>query len=270
MEKQPRGRLSGRVAIITGGAGGMGAETARLFVAEGARVVVTDLNAQAGAALAAELGKDALFQEHDVTDPDQWQAVASLAMERFGAIDVLVNNAGILRYATIVDMSPEDFSAVMAVNVNSVFLGTRAMAPHMMRGRRGAIVNISSTGAMSATNATSAYAASKAAVQAFTKAAALELGPHGIRVNSVHPGGINTPMTNPDADPDAIVNQNYRDVPLQRAGRASEVAHLSLFLASDESSYCTGTDFVADGGFLAGRYYAFLPGAPGDTETNGP
>lgn len=255
-------RLKNRVAIITGGAGGMGKATAKRFVEEGAKVVITDLQEQAGQALSVELGDSSAFCLQDVSNRQDWDAVLQFTRERFGAVDILVNNAGLLQYSTIADMDEAAFDRLMAINVKGVLLGMQAVIPDMMAKQRGCILNVSSTGAMLPTNGTGAYAASKAAVEALSRSAALELGPHGIRVNSLHPGGINTPMTNPDAMQSGEVDNLYLDIPLQRAGHPEEVAALSLFLASDEASYCTGTQFVVDGGSLAGKYHAFLPGAP--------
>lgn len=257
--------LANRVAIVTGGAGGMGSATAKRFVEAGAQVVITDLQEKAGRSLASSLGETAAFCRHDVTSRKDWDTVIKFAEDRFGPVDILVNNAGMLHYATIADMDEATFDRLLAINVKGVFLGMQAVIPGMVAGRRGCIINISSTGAMLPTNGTGAYAASKAAAEAMSRSAALELGPHGIRVNSVHPGGINTPMTNPDGMQPAEVDSLYTDIPLQRAGHPEEVANLTLFLASDEASYCTGTQFVVDGGSLAGKYHAFLPGAPGTT-----
>lgn len=255
-------KLASRIAIVTGGARGMGQATSRKFVEAGARVVVTDIEVEAGLSFCAALGDAVAFCRHDVSRAEDWEAVLEFAETRFGSPDILVNNAGLLDYATIVDMAEDVFDRMVAVNLKGVFLGIRAVAPGMSARGRGSIINISSTGAMLPTNATGAYAASKAAVEALTRTAALELGPQGVRVNSVHPGGINTPMTNPGGMQADEVDALYADIPLQRAGIAEEVANMNLFLASDEASYCTGSQFVVDGGSLAGKYHAFLPGAP--------
>ncbi len=234
-------KLANRVAIVTGGARGMGQATTRRFVEAGARVVVTDIQADAGRELCTSLGSAAEFCAHDVSRAEDWEAVVKFAETHFGPVDILVNNAGLLDYATLTDMDEAAFDRLMAVNLKGVFLGIKAVAPGMSARSRGCIINISSTGAMQPTNATGAYAASKAAVEALTRAAALELGPHGVRVNSVHPGGINTAMTNPDGMQTADVDALYADIPMQRAGNAEEVANMTLFLASDEASYCTGS-----------------------------
>ena len=252
-------RLEGKVAIVTGAARGMGAATARLFAAEGAHVLLTDVLEDAGRRTAAAFG--AAFRRHDVSREDQWQAVVDEALERFGRLDVLVNNAGVLHVAALLDTSKADFERVMAVNVTGVLLGLKAAGAVMVNQGGGAIVNISSVDGFKATNGCSAYSASKWAVRGLTRAAALELGPRGVRVNSVHPGAIDTPMVNPDGR-DMDADGGSDDVPAQRTGRAEEVAQASLYLASDEASYCHGTELAVDGGLLAGRYYAFLPGAP--------
>tara|TARA_R110002110_G_scaffold409068_2_gene631117 strand:+ start:5118 stop:5867 length:750 start_codon:yes stop_codon:yes gene_type:complete len=240
----------------------MGGATAKRFVEAGARVVITDVQEQAGRTLASSLGKAAAYCRHDVSSREDWDAVIKFTQDHFGPADTLVNNAGLLQYATIADMDEADFDRLMAINVKGVFLGMQAVIAGMVAARRGCIINISSTGAMLPTNGTGAYAASKAAVEAMSRSAAMELGPHGIRVNSVHPGGINTPMTNPEGMASGEVDSLYTDIPMQRAGHPEEVANLTVFLASDEASYCTGTQFVVDGGSLAGKYHAFLPGAP--------
>jgi 3alpha(or 20beta)-hydroxysteroid dehydrogenase len=240
----------------------MGEATARLFVAEGARVVLTDRLEAEGAAAAAALGEAAMFQPHDVTDEAQWGAVVRATLDRFGRLDVLVNNAGILKFTTLMEMTKADFEAVIDVNLVGVFLGIKAVAPTMVAQLSGSIVNISSTGGFRATNSAGAYTASKFGVRGLTKTACLELGHHGVRVNSVHPGGIDTPLTNPEGRPASEVDANYGRFPMQRAGRAEEIARASLFLASDEASYCCGAEIVADGGGLSGQYFKGLPGGP--------
>lgn len=255
-------RLESKVAIITGGAGGMGQATAKRFVEAGAKVVVTDIQDEAGRSFCSLLGDAGAYCPHDVTRPDDWRAVVEFAQARFGPIDILVNNAGLLLYATLAEMEEAAFDRLLQINVKGVFLGMQAVIPGMSERGQGSIVNVSSTGAMLPTNATGAYAASKAAVEAMSRSAALELGPLGIRVNTVHPGGINTQMTNPEGMDQGAVNALYSDIPMQRAGRSEEVANLTLFLASDDATYCTGGQYVVDGGSLAGKYHAFLPGAP--------
>ncbi|MES0874664.1 glucose 1-dehydrogenase [Sinimarinibacterium thermocellulolyticum] len=256
-------RLKDKVAIITGGARGMGAATARLFVAEGAKVVIGDLLDAEGDALAAELGEAARFVHHDVTSEVSWQRLIDATLSAFGAIDVLVNNAGILMFKTIAETTRDDFARVLDVNLIGCFLGTKLVGANMVARGKGSIVNISSVDGMKAANGLSAYNASKWAVRGFTKAAAMEFGHKGVRVNSVHPGGIDTAMGNPYAEPKAEVNKRYAMVPLQRVGEPIEVAYTSLFLASDESSYLCGAEIAVDGGMLCGQYYVGFPGAPG-------
>ena len=261
-------RLSGKIAVITGAAGGMGLATARLFHAEGAKVVMTDLQGIPDD-MVQSMGQEAIFLNHDVTAPADWARVLDATRDSFGTPDILVNNAGILRYGTIIEMPIEEFMMVMRVNMAGTYLGVQTLAPAMIEKGAGSIVNVSSIGAMGPTNATAAYASSKAAVRGFTKVAALELGVRGVRVNSIHPGGVDTPMTNPNNEDRATVDSHYAAIPAQRAGRPDEIAAASLFLASDEASYCNGTEFVVDGGFLAGTYVSFLPGGlPVEGEVN--
>jgi 3alpha(or 20beta)-hydroxysteroid dehydrogenase len=238
------GQLDGRVAIITGGARGQGAAEARLFAAEGATVYLTDVLATDGAAVAAEIG--GTFVEHDVTDVDQWKVVVERALSDHGRIDVLVNNAGILHWATMTETPIDVWNRVVAINQTGVFLGMQAVASAMKEQGSGSIVNISSVAAYSGSAPCFAYGATKWAVRGMTKGAAQELGPFGVRVNSVHPGIIDTPMM--EGTP---LEQMGSGVPLRRYASADEVAKLVLWLASDESSYATGAEFVLDGGMTA-------------------
>lgn len=256
-------RLAGKTAIITGGARAMGAATSRLFAAEGAKVLITDVLEEEGRQLAADIGAAAMFQRHDVSDEASWQDVAKTAMAAWGKIDILVNNAGILMFKTLLDTTLEDYKRVLNVNLVGCFLGMRTIAPHMIAAGRGAIVNISSIDGMKGANSLAAYASSKWGVRGMSKVAALEFGHKGIRVNSVHPGGINTPMGNPQNQPTEIVNQAYAHVPLQRVGAPHEAAAATLFLASDEASYITGAEIIVDGGWMSGQYYMGYPGSPG-------
>ncbi|HTZ69889.1 MAG TPA: glucose 1-dehydrogenase [Acetobacteraceae bacterium] len=257
------GKLEGKVAVVTGGARAMGAATSRLFVAEGAWVVIADVLDAEGKELARELGDAAVFHHLDVSDEAGWADLAALCRDRFGGVDVLVNNAGVITFAALEDTSLADFQRVLAVNVGGCFLGMRTLAPMMMGAGGGAIVNISSIDGMKGANSLGAYAASKWAVRGLTKVAALEFGHRGVRVNSVHPGGIDTPMGNPQGKPAEEMNKLfYRGVPLQRMGTSEEVARVSLFLASSDSSYMNGAELAVDGGWTAGHYYAGYPGAP--------
>ncbi|HTT42773.1 MAG TPA: glucose 1-dehydrogenase [Steroidobacteraceae bacterium] len=258
-------RFANKTVIVTGAARGMGAATARQLIAEGACVVLTDVLDAEGAALAQELGERALFQHHDVAEEAQWQGVLAAALARFGAVDVLINNAGVLLMRGLMDISKQEFERVLGVNLVGTFLGIKAVAPRLIERGGGAIVNISSIDGMKGSNATAAYSASKWGVRGLTKVAAMELGPRGVRVNSVHPGGISTPMTTragASAEVQAATDRFYKSVPLGRIGQAEEVARVTLFLASDDASYVCGAEIVVDGGMIIGPYYMSQPGAP--------
>jgi 3alpha(or 20beta)-hydroxysteroid dehydrogenase len=242
------GRLDGKVAVISGAARGQGEAEARLFVAEGARVVLGDVLDAEGQAVADDLGDAAVYTHLDVTDEAQWQAALALTEERFGPPTVLVNNAGILHFQVIHQTDPADFERVMRVNVTGVFLGIHTVAPAMSAAGGGSIVNISSTAGLQGLPFVAAYSTSKWAVRGMTKSAAIDLGHLGIRVNSVHPGGIDTPMVSGMSN-DAPF---YKRLPVSRMGRPDEVARAVLFLASDESSYTTGAELSVDGGATAG------------------
>ena len=250
------GRLDGKVAIITGGARGQGEAEVRRFVAEGATVVFGDVLDDLGEKVAADIGSDAVYLHHDVRQEDGWATIVDEAERRFGKLDVLVNNAGVLSFGTAThETSLEDYMRLVEINQVGVFLGMKAAIPAMMRNRGGSIVNISSTNGFSGYGGTIAYTASKFAVRGMTKTAALEYGKANIRVNSIHPGGIDTPMTRPDnlgELGEADQEQMYGQFALGRAGQPDEVANVALFLASDESGYCTGAEFLVDGGMLAG------------------
>jgi len=237
------GRLDGKVAIITGGARGMGAAEGRLFAREGATVYLTDVLVEDGQLTAKEAG--ATFIEHDVTQPDQWQAVVDRVVNEQGRVDVLINNAGIFQWADVLTTTLEDWNRIVAVNQTGVFLGMKSVAPAMIdAGNGGSIINISSIGGMRGAGTCFTYGATKWAVRGMTKGAATALAPHRIRVNSIHPGWIETPMT---ADfPDLSAS-----IPLGRSAGPDEVALQALWLASDESPYSTGAEFVIDGGMTA-------------------
>ena len=248
-------RLDGKVALITGAARGQGAAEALLFVEQGARVVIADLLDEEGARLAEELGEAAIYQHLDVTSAEQWAAAVRVAEERFGRLDVLLNNAGILLLAPLEDCSLESYRKVIEVNQVGCWLGMKSVLPALKRAGGGAIVNVSSTAGMEGVAGGTAYVASKFAVRGMTKAAALELGQHGIRVNSIHPGGIDTAMARPPEMEGFDASAIYAGLPIPRIGRPDEVARMALFLASDESSYCTGAEFIVDGGMLAGSTF---------------
>ncbi len=251
------GRLDGKVALISGAARGMGAAEARLFAAEGAKVVLCDLLDAEGKAVADEIGPSALYQPLDVTQEDQWAAAVAATVDAFGPPTVLVNNAGIAESAPLEDMTLESYQRVVNVNQTGVFLGMRAVAPAMKAAGTGSILNISSIDGLVGMNNLMGYVASKWAVRGMTKVAAMELGPFGVRVNSIHPGFIITDLGIPDGVAPAQIHglldaHTEHLAPLGRAGQPDEIAKLALFLASDESGYSTGAEFVADGGLTAG------------------
>lgn len=256
------GRLSGKVAIVTGAAQGMGAATARLFAAEGAKVALGDVKEDAGAAIAKEIGDAAFFQKLDVSSDDSWRAFTEAAAGKYGGIDVVINNAGLVHFTAIEAFNPADANAILGVNVVGPMLGAKNAVPYMKKRGRGVIVNISSVDGLRGCNGLTLYTASKWAVRGLTKSLAYELGPLGIRVCSVHPGAVDTPMGNHRQQKGDELNANYKRVPLQRIGQPEEIARASLFVASDEASYITGAEIAVDGGWSAGYYQPALPGVP--------
>jgi 3alpha(or 20beta)-hydroxysteroid dehydrogenase len=253
-------RLEGKVAIITGASRGQGESEARLFVAEGARVVLADILDEEGEKVASELGDDAIYQHLDVTREDDWRSIVERATSHFGRLDVLVNNAGILRYGPIEHTSLEEYRHVIEVNQVGTFLGIKSAIPALRAAGGGSIVNISSVAGIEGVGGVVGYGSSKWAVRGMTKIAALELGHENIRVNSVHPGGVETPMVSgprSDAPRDRDRTSVYLEQPIARIGQPDEIARMVLFLASDEASYCTGAEFVVDGGNTAGT---LIPG----------
>lgn len=257
------GRLDGKVAIITGGARGMGEATTRRFVAEGAKVAIADVLDEQGKALAAELGDAARFWHLDVTNEDEWNRVVAEVEAAFGKVDALVNNAGILMFKSILETTKADYERVLGVNLVGEFLGIKAVAPGMIKRGKGSIVNISSVDGMKGANSLVAYASSKWGVRGLTRVAAMELAHKGIRVNSVHPGGVDTIMSNHSNKERADLDKQYTNVPMQRIGGPEEIAAASMFLASDDASYMNGAELVVDGGMIIGSYYDGFPGAPG-------
>ncbi|MCC6849025.1 MAG: glucose 1-dehydrogenase [Deltaproteobacteria bacterium] len=245
-------RLEGKVALVTGAAGGQGEAEARLFASEGAKVVLGDVLDDNGRRVAAAIGDAACYCHHDVASEESWTRFVAAASERFGAPDVLVNNAGILRIAPIASMSLEEYRRVIDVNQIGCFLGMRAVIPAMAGKGGGVIVNISSTGGLQGIAGLSAYVSSKFAIRGLTRTAAIELGPLGIRVNAICPGGIDTAMGRGDDFGDVGTSAVFAGMPIPRIGRPDEVARAALFLASDEASYCTGAELLVDGGMLAG------------------
>ncbi|MCI0904074.1 MAG: glucose 1-dehydrogenase [Chloroflexi bacterium] len=247
-------RLQGKVALITGAARGQGAAEARLFAQEGAKVVLADVADQDGTIVAAEIaeaGGDALYVHLDVTSEDEWDAAVRAAVASFGKLDILVNNAGIWRRGHVLETSSEQWDEIMGVNAKGVFLGTKAAIPEMRKAGGGSIINISSTAGLVGSRTSSAYSASKGAVRIFTKSTAVQYAAEGIRANSIHPGPIDTDMGDqvwPDADSrKAAVARTA----LSRIGTAQDIAYGALYLASDESSFVTGSELVIDGGITA-------------------
>ncbi|MGW0523203.1 glucose 1-dehydrogenase [Crossiella sp. NPDC003009] len=245
-------RLEGKVALVTGAARGLGEAVARRFVAEGARVVLADIADDTGTGLAAELGPQARYRHLDVGAEDDWAGVVAETVADFGRIDVLVNNAAVLHFAPLAQTTLADYQRVVRVNQVGCFLGMRSVIPVMTGARRGSIVNLSSVEGLAGMPTLSAYTATKFAIRGMTKVAALELAAQGVRVNSVHPGAMDTSMAGEalggiELDRGAM----GKLVPMKRIGQPAEVANVVLFLASDESSYCTGGEFAADGGATA-------------------
>lgn len=241
-------RLADKVAIITGGARGMGASHARLFVKEGAKVLIADILEQEGQALAAELGENAKFIKLDVTNKENWEQAVALTGETFGPVNILVNNAGITMNKSIEELTLEEYKRIVDINQVSVFLGMKAVIPSMKKAEGGSIVNISSMNGI--VGGAIGYTDTKFAVRGMTKAAALGLAHYGIRVNSVHPGVIETPMIVQEETKDAV-KEFAKYIPNGRVAKPEEVSNLVLYLASDESSYSTGSEFVVDGGMTA-------------------
>lgn len=241
-------RLDDKVAIITGGARGQGAAEAELFVAAGAQVVITDVLDAEGEATAERLGTACDFLHHDVGSEGDWQRVVDEVVDRHGRLDVLVNNAGIFRTVGLIETSMELWEQMLTVNQTGVFLGMRTAAPAMQANGSGSIINISSIAGLASASIAHAYGATKWAVRGMSRSAAVELGPSGIRVNSVHPGIIETAMLEEFGEFRPLLAER---IPLGRTAEADEVGRLVLFLASDDSAYCTGHEFVVDGGMTS-------------------
>jgi len=241
------GRMAGRVGIISGGARGMGAETARVLVREGASIVIGDVLEDEGRAVAAEIADEwagaATFVPLDVTKAEDWDRAVATATSTYGHLDTLVNNAGVTLRKRVQRFPIEDFNRIVGINLTGAFLGMRASIDSMIAAGGGAIVNVSSIQGIHGTPYNHAYVASKFGLRGLTKSAALELAPHNIRVNSIHPGLIRTPMV--EHMPDDLI-----PIPLGRPGQPEDIANLMLFLLSDEASYATGAEYVLDGGSL--------------------
>ena len=257
--------IRGKVAIVTGGASGLGEGLVRRFAAEGAKVLIGDIDREAGAALAAEIGADAMFVEADVSDIDQVGRLVSTAVEQFGGLQVMVNNAGVsgTMHRRFLDDDLADFHQVMAINVQAVMAGTRDAARHMSTNGGGSIINLTSIGGIQAGGGVMTYRASKAAVIQFTKSAAIELAHYEIRVNAIAPGNIRTAIVRKSAAGEdlekleqfeAKIRQQMRDDrPLKREGTLEDVAEAALYFATDRSRYVTGTVLPVDGGTVAGK-----------------
>jgi 3alpha(or 20beta)-hydroxysteroid dehydrogenase len=243
-------RLEGKVALISGGARGMGESHARAMIAQGAQVVMGDILDAEGAAVAEELGEAASYVHLDVTDRDQWAAAVGRSLDRYGKLNVLVNNAGIANFGPIGEYAPAQWDTIIAINLTGVFNGINACVAALIAGAPSSIINISSTAGLQGYASLPGYNATKFGVRGLTKSVALDLGIHNVRCNSVHPGAVATPMT-------ADLDTHQQHVAMHRVGQPIELSHLVVFLASDESSFSTGAEFVADGGETAG----LAPGA---------
>ena len=247
-------RVAGKVALISGGAGGIGSATAKLLAKEGAAVVIGDLledEGRAAEAMIAESGGQALFVRLDVTSEESWRNAVQAAVSSFGKLDILVNNAGVSHRAGVEETTSEAWDKVMDVNVKGVFLGTQAAIPEMRKAGGGSIINISSIYGLVGSGGSAAYHASKGAVRIFNKSTAIQYASENIRANSVHPGFIDTPMTRAHHDNPNIHEERVAKTPIGRMGQPEDIAAGILYLASDESSFVTGAELVIDGGMTA-------------------
>ena len=252
-------RLENKVALVTGGARGLGAAAVRMMVKEGARVVFGDVLDAEGEALQEELGDSAVFVHMDVTEQNDWNAAIERA-EKFGPLNVLVNNAAVVHMAALTETTDEDYMRVFKINQFGTFIGIRSVIEPMKRAGSGSIINVSSIDGLHSAAGLSAYSSTKWAVRGLTKNAAIELGQYGIRVNSVHPGGMYTAMGGSEfASVEDLNESTYSRFPIPRVGMPEEVAQLILFLATDEASYSTGSEFVADGGWFTGMRNPSMP-----------
>lgn len=239
-------RFDGKVVLISGGARGMGETHSRGVVAEGGKVVISDVLDAEGQKLADELGENAIYTHLDVTKEEDWNSAVKLAVDTFGGVNALINNAGIVNFGTLDAYTEKDWSLIIGINLTGAFLGIKAATPELVKNTTSSIVNISSTAGMQGYAALHGYTASKFGLRGLTKSVAMELGSQGVRVNSVHPGGVRTPMT------DGLGGESP-GTPINRLGEPEEVTKLVLFLASDDASFSTGSEFIIDGGTLAGE-----------------
>ncbi|SFB00094.1 3alpha(or 20beta)-hydroxysteroid dehydrogenase [Lentibacillus halodurans] len=244
------GKLDGKVAVITGGSRGQGASHVRNFVEEGARVVFSDILIEEGEGLANELGENVKFVKHDVTNADEWKQVTDETEKTFGPVNILVNNAGIVVTKNFEDLSEEMYRKVVDINQVGVFLGIKTALSSMRKTGNGSIINVSSINGLRGSAGNAAYDSSKFAVRGITKSAAMEFAEYGIRVNSVHPGIIQTPMIEKEGS-EELVEEMKKTIPIKRTAHPEEVSKLIVYLPSDDSSYSTGSEFIADGGITA-------------------
>lgn len=262
LRRDNMGRLEGKTAIITGAAQGMGAATAHLFAQEGARLLLGDVQVEMGEKLAGDIGGACLFEKLDVSQDLDWAAIVDMAKTQFGQVDILINNAGLVHFTAIEYLDVEQAQHIFSVNTLGALLGIKHVVPGMKAQKSGSIINVSSVDGLRGCNGLSVYTASKWALRGLTKSLAYELGTSGIRVNSIHPGGVNTPMGNSRGLPPEELASAFQRVPLQRIGEPEEIAQASLFLASEAASYITGAELAVDGGWGAGYFQPVLPGAP--------
>ncbi len=246
------GRLDGKLAVVTGAARGQGEAIAQAFADEGARVVLCDLLDEQGEKVAAAIGDAATYRHLDVADEDDWESLLRWCCDTLGDPTVLVNNAGIVKAAPLESTTIDDYRAVIDVNQIGCFLGMRSVIGPMRRAGGGSIVNTSSVAGLHGVHGVIAYSASKYAIRGMTRSAALELGPDGIRVNAIHPGTIDTPMVNTEEFAHVDRSAYFGGIPAGRIGQPRDIAMMALFLASDESDYCTGAEFIVDGGSSTG------------------
>jgi 3alpha(or 20beta)-hydroxysteroid dehydrogenase len=255
-------RLEGKVALVTGGARGIGEGIVRRFVSEGAQVMITDMLDDLGQKLAAELGDMVAFTHHNVTSRDEWAKAIAATEATFGKLDTLVNNAGILYFSGFEGYTEAQIDQLIDVNLKGVIIGCQVAIPAIERAGGGSIINMSSADGIAGANGVSVYCSTKFAVRGLTKALALELGPRKIRVNSIHPGGIYTPLANPANMSKADYDRGFWIYPAQYAGEPSDIGAAAAYLASEDARYCMGTELSVDGGMNAGHYYMGLPGSP--------